>query len=180
MAADGPGQHHLLIRRNRRTGEYAFYRTWTPRPVPLRRLVAVASRHWAIEEGFQTGKELTALDRHQVRTWISWHRWTTLALLAHAFLAVTAATSRADPHGDEVDLIPLTRNEIGRLFTALARTVARGNVISGHRCLARHVVQNLRRTERNDQVARRQAHLMIRVRRDVTSGFFSARMATPA
>ncbi len=32
----GLGHHHLLIRRNRRTGELAFYRTWAPRPVPLR------------------------------------------------------------------------------------------------------------------------------------------------
>jgi hypothetical protein len=33
---------------------------------------------------------LAALDEHQVRRWTSWHRWTILAMLAHAFLAVTA------------------------------------------------------------------------------------------
>ena len=35
---------------------------------------------------FQTGKGLTGLDQHQVRRWTSWHRWVTLAMLAHAFL----------------------------------------------------------------------------------------------
>jgi SRSO17 transposase len=39
-----------------------------------------------IEERFQTGKGLCGLDQHQVRRWRSWYRWTTLAMLAHAFL----------------------------------------------------------------------------------------------
>jgi SRSO17 transposase len=81
----------LLIRHNRRTGELAFYRAWSPTPVPLPALVTVAGRRWRIEENFQAGKGLAALDEHQVRSWTSWHRWTILAMLAHAFLAVTAA-----------------------------------------------------------------------------------------
>lgn len=112
---DGPGHHHLLLRRNRRTRELAFYRAWTPGPVPLARLVHVAGTRWRIEEGFQTAKELAALDQHQVRTWTSWHRWTTLALLAHALLTALAATAGPAPDG----LIPLTRNEIRNLFTQL-------------------------------------------------------------
>ena len=44
----------------------------------------------------------------------------------------------------------------------------------------RHPVQDLRRAQSDDQVPWRQAHLMVRVRRDLASGFFSARMATPA
>jgi SRSO17 transposase len=64
--------------------------------VPLATLVAVAGRRWTIEESFQAGKGLTGLDEHQVRRWTSWHRWTILAMLAHAFLAVTAATQRAE------------------------------------------------------------------------------------
>ena len=39
-------------------------------------------------------RHLTGLDQHQVRRWTSWHRWTTLAMLAHAFLAVATATER--------------------------------------------------------------------------------------
>jgi hypothetical protein len=36
------GIHHLLIRRNGTTGEHAYLRCYSPRPVPLRTLVAVA------------------------------------------------------------------------------------------------------------------------------------------
>jgi SRSO17 transposase len=116
--ADAPGCHWLLIRRNPRTGELAFYRAHSPGPVTLAALVRVAGRRWTIEESFQTGKELAGLDEHQVRRWTSWHRWTVLAMLAHAYLAVTAAREHAraaPPDG----LIPLTLNEIRRLLTQL-------------------------------------------------------------
>jgi SRSO17 transposase len=84
------GQHWLLVRRNQRTGELAFYRCFMPHPVPLATLVWVAGRRWAIEEGFQTGKGLCGLDQHRVRRWCSWYRWVTLSILAHAFLVVAA------------------------------------------------------------------------------------------
>src|SRR6266508_2537161 len=56
------GQHWLMIRRNQRTGELAFYRCSTPRPVPLSTLVRVAGIRWTVEERFQTGKGLVGLD----------------------------------------------------------------------------------------------------------------------
>jgi SRSO17 transposase len=93
---EAPGDHALLVRRSISTGELAFYRCYTPTPVPLSTLVAVAGRRWTIEESFQAGKGLTGLDEHQVRRWTSWHRWTVLAMLAHAFLAVMTATARAE------------------------------------------------------------------------------------
>src|SRR6266545_5828204 len=108
---DDPGhgeqaaQHWLLVRRHQRTGELAFYRCWVPRPVPLATLVGVAGQRWRIEERFQTGKGLVGLDQHQVRRWRSWYRWTTLAMLAHAFLVVTALTDRTRHHrADRADL----------------------------------------------------------------------------
>jgi SRSO17 transposase len=113
-----PGDHALLVRRSISTGELAFYRCYTPAPVPLATLVTVAGRRWTIEESFQAGKGLTGLDEHQVRRWTSWHRWTILAMLAHAFLAVTAATARADTTAP-TGLIALTANEIRHLFTNL-------------------------------------------------------------
>lgn len=106
----------MLVRRSINTGELAFYRCYTPTPVPLKTLVMVAGRRWTIEESFQTGKGLTGLDEHQVRRWTSWQRWTILAMLAHAFLAVTAATARADTNPN---LIAFTANEIRHLFTRL-------------------------------------------------------------
>ena len=106
----------LLVRRHRGTGELAFYRCYAPNVVPLRELVRVAGRRWTVEESFQAGKGLAGLDEHQVRRWTSWRRWTLLAMLAHALLAVIAAhehTQQPAPAG----LIALTCNEIRRLFT---------------------------------------------------------------
>lgn len=115
---DRAGQHWLLIRRNRRTGELAYYRCYAPQPVPLHELVRVAGRRWTVEESFQASKGLAGLDQHQVRRWTSWHRWTILTMLAYAFLATLAATQRADNPGPDV-LISLTCNEIHHLFNVL-------------------------------------------------------------
>jgi SRSO17 transposase len=109
------GHAGLLARRNRRTGELAYYLTWTHSPVPLQTLVGVAGMRWRIEETFQGAKELAGLDEHQVRTWTSWHRWTTLAMLAYAFLAITRA-HQTDP--DDPGMIPLTCNEVRHLLVS--------------------------------------------------------------
>jgi SRSO17 transposase len=130
LPAGSQGANWLLVRRPARAApgakiEYAFYRAHAPGPVPLHALVSVAGTRWKVEEGFAGGKELTALDQHQVRSWTSWTRWTVLAMLAHAFLSVMTATQpgpgAGDVHRDEAgrELIPLTRNEIRRLFTGL-------------------------------------------------------------
>lgn len=117
----GTGVHHLLIRRNDSTGEYAYLRCYSPRPTTLHTLVTVAGQRWRIEESFQAAKGLVGLDQHQVRRWTSWHRWTTLAMLAHAFLAVACATER-DTTATPTGLIMLTVNEFRRLFDALLLT----------------------------------------------------------
>jgi SRSO17 transposase len=118
--AAGQGGHHwLLIRRNRKTGEHAFYRAYSPTPVTLAVLVRVAGRRWSVEESFASSKELAALDEHQVRTWTSWHRWTALAILAHAFLSVMAANEPPPP--PDSTLIPLTRNEIRHLLAEVLK-----------------------------------------------------------
>jgi SRSO17 transposase len=90
----------------------------------LAQLVRVAGSRWKVEDGFAAGKELTALDEHQVRSWTSWHRWTILALLACAFLSVLAATQPEDSRTHHDQLIPLTRHEIRRLFTGLCQQPA--------------------------------------------------------
>ena len=119
------GHRWLLIRRHPRTGELAFYRCYAPRPVPLGTLIQVAGRRWTVEEDFQSAKGLAGLDERQVRRWGSWHRWVTLAMLAAAFLTITAATEHAlrpPPDGQ----IPLTRNEIARLLADAVIHPARG------------------------------------------------------
>ena len=112
------GHHHLLVRRNDKTGELAYYRCYSPKPATLGDYVRVAGWRWKVEESFQTGKGLAGLDEHQVRSWTSWHRWVTLAMLAHAFLAVTTAAQRRAA-ATPTTLITLTVNEFRRLFDAL-------------------------------------------------------------
>jgi SRSO17 transposase len=115
------GHHHLLIRRNDTTGVLAYLRCYCPGTTTLHTLVTVAGQRWRIEESFQAAKGLAGIDQHQVRRWTSWHRWTTLAMLAHAFLAVATATER-DSRPTPVGLIALTVNEFRRLFDALLLT----------------------------------------------------------
>ena len=111
-----PARHHvLLMRRNRKTSEYAFYRAGRPhrsRSRPWSRSPGAAG---ASRSPFASGKELSALDEHQVRSWTSWQRWSALAILAHALLSVLAATE--PPSDPATDLIRLTRNEIRHLLT---------------------------------------------------------------
>lgn len=117
MPTSDAGPRWLLVRRNDSTGELAYYRCYAPGPVPLRELVRVAGRRWKVEESFQTAKGQAGLDEHQVRRWCSWYRWTTLAMLAMAFLAITTAEQN-EHHPPEAGLIPMTLNELRRLFDA--------------------------------------------------------------
>lgn len=71
-----------------------------------------------MEETFQAEKGLAGRGEHQVRRYRSWTRWVTLAMLAHAFLAVVRADEHArSPTPD--GLVPLSCNEIQRLFITL-------------------------------------------------------------
>lgn len=92
-------RHHLLARRSLQPTEkgvleLAFYRCWSPRPVTLQELVAVAGARWGVEDCFAEAKNEAGLDHYQVRKYRAWYRHVTLAMLAHAFLAVTARGSR--------------------------------------------------------------------------------------
>jgi SRSO17 transposase len=73
-----PGHRWLLARRNRTTGKLAYYRCFSTTLPRLGTLARVAGRRWSIEVNFQHAKTLVGLDQHQVRTWTSWRRWTTL------------------------------------------------------------------------------------------------------
>ncbi|HZM83256.1 MAG TPA: IS701 family transposase [Candidatus Limnocylindrales bacterium] len=113
------GHHWMLFRRNTTTGETAYYRCWSPTPVSLPTLTHVAGLRWPIEECFQAAKGQVGLDQHQVRTWKSWHRYTTLVLVAFAFLAILAArqprpTPTTNPDPDQI--LPLSIAEIRRLL----------------------------------------------------------------
>jgi hypothetical protein len=68
---------------------------------------------WApldVEENFQTGKGCTGLDQHQVRTWTSWYRWTTLVMLGHLLLVAATIIARAAPWPRGSDSLVAQRN----------------------------------------------------------------------
>ena len=61
-----------------------------------------------IEEGFAQAKGEVGLDQYEVRTWTAWHRFVTLALLAHAYLAVTRFAASQDEAAEKRVHIPLS------------------------------------------------------------------------
>jgi SRSO17 transposase len=89
----------LLIRRSiPDPTEIAYYLCYGPEETADEELIRVAGTRWAVEECFQTAKNEVGLDDYQVRRYDAWYRHITLAMWAHAFLAVTAAASKgADP-----------------------------------------------------------------------------------
>jgi SRSO17 transposase len=89
---------YLLVRRSltrNSKGELglAYYLCCAPAGTTDEELIRVAGSRWAIEECFQTAKTETGLDQYQVRRYDAWYRHITLTMLAHAYLAVTAATA---------------------------------------------------------------------------------------
>ena len=99
LAAAGRGgfDRWLLVRRSVDHSELAYYVCWGPAATALAGLVAVAGTRWSIESGFQQAKGEVGLDHYEVRRWPGWYRHITLAMLAHAFLAVARAS--ATGHG---------------------------------------------------------------------------------
>jgi SRSO17 transposase len=89
----------LLVRRSRSDGELAFYACYAPAGTPMIGLVRVAGSRWAVEEGFEQAKSEVGLDHYEVRRWPGWYRHVTLALLAHAFLAVARARAASEQAG---------------------------------------------------------------------------------
>jgi SRSO17 transposase len=112
------GHSALLVRRHRYTGTLSYYRCWTPGPVPLSRLIAIASARWRIEEDHQLSKQAAGLDSGQTIRWRSWHRWTAVCLLTYIYLAVAVSLQREhDASSDpDAELIPLTIPELLRLL----------------------------------------------------------------
>src|SRR5690349_2490110 len=82
-------QKGLLIRRKLAPPEaFTFYLTLAPEAAGLSDLVRVAGTRWTIEACFEAAKGEVGLDQYEVRSWTGWPRHITLAMLAHAYLAV--------------------------------------------------------------------------------------------
>jgi SRSO17 transposase len=97
--SEPPGwTRYLLVRRSLTRNakgelELAYYLCCAPAGTTDEDLIRVAGSRWAVEECFQTAKTETGLDQYQVRRYDAWYRHITLAMLAHAYLSVTAATA---------------------------------------------------------------------------------------
>jgi SRSO17 transposase len=88
----------LLVRRSLASNakgelELAYYLCAAPAGTEDEELIRVAGARWAVEECFQAAKNEAGLDHYQVRRYDAWYRHATLAVLAHAYLAVTAANA---------------------------------------------------------------------------------------
>jgi SRSO17 transposase len=62
--------------------------------VTLSALAAIVYDRWPGEEKFQITKRCVDLDRGQVRSRTSWHRWSTAALTAYAVLVADTLLER--------------------------------------------------------------------------------------
>ena len=85
-----PGKGYWLLARRSvaKPEELAYYVCYGPAGTTLEELVRVAGTRWAIEECFEEAKGQVGLDQYEVRRWDGWYRHITLAMLAHAYLAV--------------------------------------------------------------------------------------------
>jgi SRSO17 transposase len=147
-------RHHLLVRRQLKTGELAFHYCYVPEGQLLTktRLIRAAGLRWPAEEDFEFGKDCFALDQSQVRLYTAILRHTVLVMAALAICAVTAALlkDRTDtqapppvtpdqPPPAEPGMIPLTIPEIKRLLAALTtRPLPPWHVIHWDRWTRRH------------------------------------------
>jgi hypothetical protein len=90
----------VLARRRICDGEIAYYLCYGPAATKLNQVITIAAARWQIEECFQAAKGEAGLDHYQVRRYDAWsRRHITLSMLAHAYLAATAAACR-NPHPD--------------------------------------------------------------------------------
>ena len=143
IAAASP-RHHLLVRRQLKTGELAFHDCDVPEGQLLTktRLIRAAGLRWPVEEDFRTGKDSLGLDQRQARLYTAIQRHAVQVMAALAICAVTAALLRdrtdaqapppvtpGQPPPADAGMIPLTVPEIKRLLAAaLTRRKRLGHV----------------------------------------------------
>lgn len=90
----------LLMRRSiEDPTEYAYYLAYGPSETPVKELIWIAGRRWAIEDSFEAAKGEVGLDEYEVRKWDGWYRHITLCLLAHAYLVVLRSVTDHNEQG---------------------------------------------------------------------------------
>jgi SRSO17 transposase len=119
--AESGWQKGLLIRRKLALPEaFTFYLTLAPEAAGLADLVRVAGTRWTIEASFEAAKGEVGLDQYEVRSWIGWHRHITLAMLAHAWLAVIRSAAGGEKRRDRPQRRSAAAHRAGSVPSALA------------------------------------------------------------
>ena len=90
---DKPTRRRWMLARRAITDpeDIAYFLASAPLDATLADLARIAGCRWKIEECFQSAKNECGLDEYEVRRYTGWYRHITLAMPAHAFLAVIAA-----------------------------------------------------------------------------------------
>jgi SRSO17 transposase len=119
--AAGGWQKGLLIRRKLAQPEaFTFYLTLAPEAAGLADLVRVAGTRGTIEASFEAAKGEVGLDQYEVRSWTGWHRHITLAMLAHAWLAVIRSAAGGEKRRDRSQRRSAAAHRAGSAPSALA------------------------------------------------------------
>jgi len=96
---DAPWQRWLMARRGLAAPDdprsVAYFLVFAPTQTSLTTMAQVIGERWGIERAFEESKSAVGLDQYEVRSWQGWYRHITLAMWAHAFLAVTRAVTLA-------------------------------------------------------------------------------------
>jgi len=104
--ADGMGRWLLIRRDAEDPSADAYWLAYGPAGTTEAELVRVRDARWQIEECFAQAKGEVGMDQYEVRTWTAWHRFVTLCLLAHAYLAVVRSAARDDENAEKGAILP--------------------------------------------------------------------------
>jgi SRSO17 transposase len=87
-------RHTLLFRRSKSDpAEIRMYICYAPAGTSAQKLVEIAGIRWTIEMCFKESKGEVGLDQYEVRTFDSWYKHITFALLALALITVISSKS---------------------------------------------------------------------------------------
>lgn len=105
----------VLVRRklDEPTAVTAFM-VFAPTETGLETMVRIAGSRWAIEVTLEEAKGEVGLDHYEVRRWTGWYRHITLAMWAHALLAVLRATSFEDEAFKKGASLPVSTGSLAR------------------------------------------------------------------
>jgi len=94
-SVNGDGKRHTLLFRRSKSDptEIRAYLCYAPADTPAQKLVEIAGVRWTVEMCFKESKGLVGLDQYEVRSYDSWYKHITFALLALALITVLSAKS---------------------------------------------------------------------------------------